>query len=1198
MQITYTVTATGPGDICPQSTDDVVVTTYTSPTLAANNDTTVCTGQNVTLTATGLDRYVWHRVEGPVSPTALAAPLADANFTASTNSGTAHRARTTDGTNYWQPTVSDANQWLQIDLGTVRPIYQVQTGGNPFWNWYVLTFRLSFSNNGTDWTLYRNAAGTPITFSNASVALTTHTLPHFQEARYVRFIPLTWNGGIVMDAEVRTSTHLALNPATVSQSGTYVVHGRSLTCNGYFTDTVRVQTRDDIPLHYRSDQNGDWTNITTWEVWHPDSVAYDPNNPAHATHPAWVKAESLTCPTVSYPTSRSRTIQVRDSVRYNFTIPMGIDEVTIDPPSAHNSRGGILQIPLGITCFVVDSSASPVMADIRNNGRINIEGNFTPVGDGLLVNSDQSTVAYVRNGDQTMWDGQYGRLEADGSGIKTVGGPNTLVRTQVEFSGAYIQLNNRNLVLDTNATVVMAGCASGFFVTNLLGQVYKRQLGAGAGGTFTMPIGHSTASYNRATFTNTGTADVFGFRVSGTFEFHTFSPIDELRDTSSVNRTWHISEGVPGGSNVTLRLHWLTAHENVAFSRANSTVGRFDAINGWQRSGPLSPAPGAGTCASEYWQEATGITTLSAFSVGSCGATGLDYRSIANGDWTNLNTWEVYDPATASWYPAAGSFDNCGAVTYPTSASRTVNVRHKVRYDYSIPIGVDQVNIATTGHLWIPEGITLLLDTTGNGSDFVVGSNGSNGIDLHNRGRLEITGTLARRYTAAAPVFTNADASTVNYNGADQDVWFTSYANLWLDDSTAAPRPDAQTIKSLTGHLTEVREGLWFRNAKLQLGNYDCRLLTNCIVKTPGFTTGYMIATQNGYCRWEYPAGAGVARHFPIGGNLYSPALVTFDNVTTPGWLRGRVREQQHPLAPNPIHRFWTLDTTASPIRYTAGSNAGGYFGYVAQFFYNKEDLQEPWTSIERQYELVEEGRAFSTAYLEPNNWRLSTRLEIPYIPRVQGDEGVITNSAFSDFTFNPIEEQVLPVEDLVLRGMWKNNDAQLVWTTSREQNAFMFTLERSFDGQQFSTVTMRPAVGNSPVMQQYPYLDTEVADMTTPKYFYRVMLENLDGSLQYSNVVLLERDATSTVGERVRVYPNPVRSQQELLVDFTLGKCGAVQIHMTDMLGRRIYSTKLRSDAGIHQHVLPTQGLAVGSYVVTVVTPERTYNTKVLVFN
>ncbi|MBX3103257.1 MAG: T9SS type A sorting domain-containing protein, partial [Bacteroidetes bacterium] len=603
-------------------------------------------------------------------------------------------------------------------------------------------------------------------------------------------------------------------------------------------------------------------------------------------------------------------------------------------------------------------------------------------------------------------------------------------------------------------------------------------------------------------------------------------------------------------------------------------------------------------CGNEYWQTASGITSLTSFSVGSCGVTGLDYRSIANGDWTNLNTWEVYDPGTASWYPAAGSFDNCGSVSYPTSQSRTVEVRHKVRFNYTIPIGVDQVTISAAGHLWIPEGITMMLDTTGAGANFVVGANGSNGIDLHNYGRLEITGSFIRRYTATTPLFTNVDASIVNYNGADQNIWHTSYSHLWLDDSSSAPRANAQTVKSLTGHLTEVRHGLWFRNAKMQLGNYDCRLLHTCVVKTPGQNTGYMIATQNGYCRWEFVTGNGIVHHYPIGGVLYSPAVVTFDNITIAGWLRGRVREQQHPLAPNPIHRYWTMDTTGSAIRYTGGSNASGYFGYAAQFFYNHADLQEPWTTLERQYQLVEEGRAYSLKYVEDGNWRLSTRQEVPYDPRVQFNEGVITNSAFSDFTFNPIEDVVLPVENLVLRGMWRDRDAQLLWTTSREQNSFMFTLERAIDGEHFSPVTMRPAAGYSPVMQQYPYLDAEVADMDNPRFYYRVMQEDLDGKVAFSNVVMLERDDVARAPERVRVYPNPVRSSQELLVDYTLPAPGKVRIEMIDMLGRRLAHYDLTSDTGLHTHTLPTKGLAVGTYLVVVTTPQRTYNTKVLVFN
>ncbi|GAH32903.1 unnamed protein product, partial [marine sediment metagenome] len=211
---------------------------------------------------------------------------------------------------------------------------------------------------------------------------------------------------------------------------------------------------------------------------------------------------------------------------------------------------GIIVIPTGNTLYMADSSGSVIATDIDNYGKIYITGTFTPVGTALLVNDHNSTVIY--NGvNQNMWNGQYGKLEVDGGGIKTVMGTVTSATNDVLFINGHIQLGNRNFRLWNLATTTGAANGTGWFVTNAFGGVYKIGVGSSNMLTYDFEVGTSTTSFNRLMVTNDGTTDNYNVRVAPPFDFDSDYPCDALTDTAAVNRTWYINEDVALGSNLT-----------------------------------------------------------------------------------------------------------------------------------------------------------------------------------------------------------------------------------------------------------------------------------------------------------------------------------------------------------------------------------------------------------------------------------------------------------------------------------------------------------------------------------------------------------------------------------------------------------------------------------------------------------------------
>jgi hypothetical protein len=92
-----------------------------------------------------------------------------------------------------------------------------------------------------------------------------------------------------------------------------------------------------------------------------------------------------------------------------------------------------------------------------------------------------------------------------------------------------------------------------------------------------------------------------------------------------VNRTWIINENVVGGSNATITLQWNGTDEVGSFNRALSAVSRYTGSN-WTYVGTMF---GAAAGSDPYTRSISGITSLSAFTVGDSFATSLPVNLIA-----------------------------------------------------------------------------------------------------------------------------------------------------------------------------------------------------------------------------------------------------------------------------------------------------------------------------------------------------------------------------------------------------------------------------------------------------------------------------------------------------------------------------------------------------------------------------------------
>ncbi|XP_045059091.2 contactin-associated protein-like 5 isoform X1 [Desmodus rotundus] len=109
------------------------------------------------------------------------------------------------GAGGWSPETSNAQQWLQMDLGSKVEITAVATQGRYGSSDWVTSYNLMFSDTGHNWKQYQqeDSIWNFVGNSNADSVM-HHKLLHAVRARFVRFVPLEWNpsGKIGMRVEV------------------------------------------------------------------------------------------------------------------------------------------------------------------------------------------------------------------------------------------------------------------------------------------------------------------------------------------------------------------------------------------------------------------------------------------------------------------------------------------------------------------------------------------------------------------------------------------------------------------------------------------------------------------------------------------------------------------------------------------------------------------------------------------------------------------------------------------------------------------------------------------------------------------------------------------------------------------------------------------------------------------------------------
>lgn len=161
-----------------------------------------------------------------------------------------------------------------------------------------------------------------------------------------------------------------------------------------------------------------------------------------------------------------------------------------------------------------------------------------------------------------------------------------------------------------------------------------------------------------------------------------------------------------------------------------------------------------------------------------------------------------------------------------------------------------------------------------------------------------------------------------------------------------------------------------------------------------------------------------------------------------------------------------------------------------------------------------------------------------------------------------------LPIELLAFTATAEPAGVTLRWTTATETNNHFFTVERSKAAEGWEEVVRIDGAGNSLEKREYEISDGWPYEGVS---YYRLKQTDFDGAFTYSSVRRVE-----VISEEIlRVYPNPARSEFNLVTGFALN---SNEISLINLMGQVVpFTLEFTSDLSVSiKPINPSSGVYI----------------------
>jgi hypothetical protein len=197
-----------------------------------------------------------------------------------------------------------------------------------------------------------------------------------------------------------------------------------------------------------------------------------------------------------------------------------------------------------------------------------------------------------------------------------------------------------------------------------------------------------------------------------------------------------------------------------------------------------------------------------------------------------------------------------------------------------------------------------------------------------------------------------------------------------------------------------------------------------------------------------------------------------------------------------------------------------------------------------------------------------------------------VTNDAASQnpsrfmIVFEPLAPEaggIVPVTYTSIKAWQQNSDIDLQWDVENQLNIKNYTIERSSDGNTFTSI----ATVNASSSNVYDWVD---ANAITGQSFYRVRSTGTNGLVQLSQVVKVNNGASNAA--HISVYPNPVKDGV-IGLQITNMPRGTYQLRMLNSFGQSVATQLINHSGGsASQTISLNKSLPKGLYELEIIQP------------
>ena len=189
-----------------------------------------------------------------------------------------------------------------------------------------------------------------------------------------------------------------------------------------------------------------------------------------------------------------------------------------------------------------------------------------------------------------------------------------------------------------------------------------------------------------------------------------------------------------------------------------------------------------------------------------------------------------------------------------------------------------------------------------------------------------------------------------------------------------------------------------------------------------------------------------------------------------------------------------------------------------------------------------------------------------------------ITLSGINDFAWYTIAPSTaaLPAFLSEFTVACNNDEVNLKWKTTQEQNTDFMEIQSSLGGNNWTAIGKVKAAGNSTVPQSYGY-----TDISSGRKFYRLRMVDKDGKFSYSPTRLITCDSKNW---KITVYPNPVTDKIELVVNGI--NRNSIPVELVNAAGQLLWQQPVALTNQCRRLSIPVTHLARGVYFLRINEP------------